>query len=243
MKTLRFDTVILAAFALAFAGAPSVLHAATPAVGGPAPDFVLPYATADTIVTDQIDRFTEKGIKLKSGQELEADIVVCATGLELQLFGGMQLTVDGKPYETTKAMNYKGMMFSDLPNLSNTMGYTNASWTLKADLIAEYVCRLIKHMDKTGTKICVPRNNDPSVQPTPFLDMTSGYFQRALDRLPKQGNKAPWKLYQNYAFDMTMLRRGKVNDGVMQFERPHRVVASATAAPSAVESGAARLAV
>jgi monooxygenase len=182
-----------------------------------------------SIVTDQIDRFTEKGILLKSGKELEADIVVCATGLELQLFGGMQATVDGKPYESTQAFNYKGMMFSDLPNFSNTLGYTNASWTLKADLIAEYVCRLIKHMDKTGTKICVPRQRDPSVQATPFMDMTSGYFQRAMDRLPKQGDRAPWKLFQNYALDMNMLRRGKVDDGVMEFSKPARV----TAAPSA----------
>jgi monooxygenase len=173
-----------------------------------------------SIVTDNIDRFTADGILLKSGKTLKADIVVCATGLELQLFGGMDVVVDGKPYETTKALNYKGMMFSDLPNLSNTLGYTNASWTLKADLIAEYVCRLLKHMDKTGTRICTPRNNDPSVEPAPFLDMTSGYFQRAVEHLPKQGNKAPWKLFQNYALDMNMLRRGKVDDGVMQFTKP-----------------------
>jgi len=182
-----------------------------------------------SIVTDQIDRFTANGIQLKSGKTLEADIVVCATGLELQLFGGMDVIVDGKPYETTQSMNYKGMMFSDLPNLSNTLGYTNASWTLKADLIAEYVCRLLQHMDKTGTKICVPRQNDPSVQPAPFMDMTSGYFQRAMDRLPKQGNKAPWKLFQNYAIDMNLLRRGRVNDGVMEFSKPKRVAGSGAA--------------
>lgn len=173
-----------------------------------------------SVVTDHIDRFTEKGILLKSGKELEADIVVCATGLELQLFGGMQVSLDGKPFDSTRALNYKGMMFSDLPNLSNTMGYTNASWTLKADLIAEYVCRLLKHMDKTGTRICTPRINDPSVQASPFLDMTSGYFQRAVDRLPKQGNKAPWKLYQNYTLDMNLLRRGRLEDGAMEFSRP-----------------------
>jgi cation diffusion facilitator CzcD-associated flavoprotein CzcO len=183
-----------------------------------------------SIVTDQIDRFTAKGILLKSGKELEADIVVCATGLELQLFGGAQVEVDGAPFNPAESLNYKGMMFSDLPNLSNTMGYTNASWTLKADLIAEYVCRLLKHMDKTGTKICVPRQKDPSVFPTPFLDMTSGYFQRAVDRLPKQGNKAPWKLFQNYALDMNILRRGRVDDGVMEFARPHPVQAAAPAA-------------
>lgn len=173
-----------------------------------------------SVVTDHIDRFTPDGILLKSGNELKADIVVCATGLEMQLLGGAEVLVDGRSYDLSKAMNYKGMMFSDLPNLTNTLGYTNASWTLKADLIAEYACRLIKHMDKTGTKICVPRNHDPSVQPAPFMDMSSGYFQRAVDRLPKQGNKAPWKLFQNYAIDMTLLRRAPVEDGVMEFTRP-----------------------
>lgn len=173
-----------------------------------------------SVVTDHIDRFTAQGIRLKSGQELEADIVVCATGLELQLFGGAEFIVDGEPFQAARALNYKGMMFSDLPNLSNTMGYTNASWTLKADLIAEYVCRLLKHMDKTGTKICVPRVNDTSVKRMPYLDMTSGYFQRAADRLPGQGDKVPWRLFQNYALDMNMIRRGKVDDGAMQFGRP-----------------------
>lgn len=173
-----------------------------------------------SVVTDHIDTFTAKGLKLKSGQELEADIIVTATGLDLQLFGGMEVVVDGQVKDMTKAMNYKGMMFSDLPNMSNTMGYTNASWTLKADLIAEYVCRLLKHMDKTGMRQCTPRQNDPTVTETPFLDMTSGYFQRVIDRLPKQGSKAPWRLYQNYAMDMAMLRNAKVNDGVMEFSNP-----------------------
>lgn len=172
-----------------------------------------------SIVTDNIDRFTEKGILLKSGKELEADIVVCATGLELQLFGGAQMVVDGKVWDPTKSIGYKGMMFSDLPNLANTLGYTNASWTLKADLIAEYVCRLLKYMDKNGKRICTPRA-DASVKRTPFMDMTSGYFTRALDRLPNQGDRAPWKLHQNYTMDMAILRRGKVNDGAMEFSNP-----------------------
>jgi len=112
------------------------------------------------------------------------------------------------------------MMFSDVPNLSLTIGYTNASWTLKADMIAEYVCRLLGHMDRTGMRQCTPRNRDPEVRPEPFLDMSSGYVQRALERLPKQGSKAPWKLYQNYALDMANLRLGKVDDGVMEFSNP-----------------------
>ncbi|MCD6059740.1 MAG: FAD-containing monooxygenase EthA [Moraxellaceae bacterium] len=184
-----------------------------------------------SVVTDHVDCFTEQGIKLKSGKELVADMVVCATGLELQLFGGTEFVVDGEPYQTAQALNYKGMMFSDLPNLSNTMGYTNASWTLKADLIAEYVCRLLGHMDKTGTKICVPRVNDASVKRTPFLDMTSGYLQRAVDRLPQQGDKVPWKLFQNYALDMNMIRRGRIDDGAMQFSRP-RVSEGSKCAPA-----------
>jgi hypothetical protein len=126
-------------------------------------------------------------------------------------------------------LNYKGTMFNDLPNMSYTFGYTNASWTLKADLIAEYVCRLIKHMDATGTRICTPRQNDPSVKADDFLDMTSGYVQRALDRLPKSGNKAPWKLYQNYALDMNQLRRGAVDDGIMEFAKPTKRAGQAPA--------------
>jgi monooxygenase len=172
-----------------------------------------------SVVTDHIDSFTPKGIKLKSGAELPADIIVTATGLDLQLFGGMAVVVDGQAVQMTQTMNYKGMMFSDLPNFSNTLGYTNASWTLKADLIAEYVCRLLKHMDATGTRIAVPRQRDPSVEAAPFLDMTSGYFQRAADRLPKGGSKAPWKLFQNYVLDMNLLRRGDVVDGVMEFAK------------------------
>lgn len=172
-----------------------------------------------SVVTDHIDRFVDKGIQLKSGKVLEADIVVSATGLDLQLFGGMQVVVDGKPVNMGERICYKGMMFDDLPNMSNTLGYTNASWTLKADLIAEYVCRLLKHMEATNTRICVPRRKDPSVQPEAFLDMTSGYVQRAVSRLPQGGNKAPWKLYQNYALDMNLLRRGTVDDGVMEFAK------------------------
>lgn len=182
-----------------------------------------------SIVTDHIDTFTPKGIKLASGAELEADIIITATGLNLQLFGGMQVVVDGKVKHMNQAMNYKGMMFSDLPNFSNTFGYTNASWTLKADLIAEYVCRLLKHLDVTGNQIAVPRQRDPSVQAEPFLDMSSGYFQRAARFLPKGGSKAPWKLYQNYVLDMNQLRRGDVVDGVMEFAKAGAATTSAAA--------------
>ena len=170
-----------------------------------------------SVVTDHIDRFVDKGILLKSGQVLEADIIVTATGLNLRLFGGMTMSVDGKAIQMNEHISYKGLMFSDIPNFSNTLGYTNASWTLKADLIAEYVCRLLKHMDKTGTRIAVPERKDPNVKPAPLLDMTSGYVARAEAHLPKGADRAPWKLYQNYALDIVTLRFGKVNDGVMQY--------------------------
>lgn len=170
-----------------------------------------------SIVTDHIDCFTEKGIRLKSGKELEADLIVTATGLNLQLFGGMAVTVDGKEMKMGETMNYKGAMFRDVPNLAMTFGYTNASWTLKADLTSEFVCRLLNTMDKKGVKQCTPRNTDPSVVEENFLNLASGYIQRAAGNLPKQGNKSPWKLYQNYALDMAMLRLGSVEDGVMVF--------------------------
>ncbi|WP_290904886.1 NAD(P)/FAD-dependent oxidoreductase [Aquabacterium sp.] len=173
-----------------------------------------------SVVTDHIDRFTDKGILLKSGQTLEADIIVTATGLNLRLFGGMTMSVDGKAVEMNKHISYKGLMFNDIPNFSNTLGYTNASWTLKADLIAEYVCRLLKHMDKTGTRIAVAERNDPNVKEAPLLDMTSGYVARAADTLPKGADRAPWKLYQNYAMDMDQLHNGKLEDGVMTFRKP-----------------------
>ncbi len=171
------------------------------------------------VVTDQIDRFVDKGILLKSGQTLEADVIVTATGLNLRLFGGMTMSVDGKAIEMNKHISYKGLMFSDIPNFSNTLGYTNASWTLKADLIAEYVCRLLKHMDKTGTRIAVAERNDPNVKPAPLLEMSSGYVTRAEATLPKGADRAPWKLYQNYAMDMDQLRNGKLEDGVMTFRK------------------------
>ena len=178
-----------------------------------------------SVVTDQIERFTPSGIKLKSGQELQADIVVTATGLKLELLGGMQVTVDGVPKNMSRTMSYKGMMYGDVPNLASSFGYTNASWTLKCDLTCEYVCRLLNHMDKTGTAIALPKA-DPKVAELPWLDFSSGYVQRAKDVLPKQGATKPWRLYQNYALDMLTLRYGKVEDGTMQFAKPHAVAAN-----------------
>jgi cation diffusion facilitator CzcD-associated flavoprotein CzcO len=133
-----------------------------------------------SIVTDKIDTFTEKGIRLRSGRELEADLVVTATGLNLLLLGGLDVTVDGTRVEFAKTFNYKGMMFSDVPNLALAIGYTNASWTLKAELICKYVCRLLNHMRATGTRQCTPRRRDQSVGEAQFHDLTSGYIQREI---------------------------------------------------------------
>jgi len=169
------------------------------------------------IVTDTIDTFTEGGIKLDSGQELDADIIVTATGLKLLFLAGIPLTVDGKSIVLSDTMTYKAMMFSDIPNLALSFGYTNASWTLKSDLTGEYVCRLLNHMSEQGHGKCVARLTDPSVSNEPFLDFSSGYITRALDSMPKQGSKSPWKMYQNYALDLVAIRYGKVADGVMEF--------------------------
>ena len=172
-----------------------------------------------SVVTDTIDGFTPHGIRLKSGQELKADIVVTATGLQLKLLGGLQVTIDGVAKNLSETMSYKGMMYSGVPNLASSFGYTNASWTLKCDLTCEYVCRLLNHMDRHGYAEAKPCK-DADVQEAPWLDFSSGYVQRALDILPKQGTKKPWKLYQNYALDLVSLRYGKVEDGVLQFSKP-----------------------
>ncbi|MCF2524486.1 NAD(P)/FAD-dependent oxidoreductase [Bradyrhizobium sp. G127] len=170
-----------------------------------------------SVVTGTIDTFTETGIRLADGRELEADLIVTATGLNLQVLGGMQVSVDGRAVDFAKAMNYKGMMYSDVPNLASSFGYTNASWTLKCDLTCEYVCRLVNYMDRHGYKQCTPRNLDPEVKQENWLDFTSGYVQRSVAKMPKQGSKRPWKLYQNYALDIVTLRYGKVDDGVIVY--------------------------
>lgn len=169
------------------------------------------------VVTDHIEDFTPTGIRLKSGRTIAADIVVSATGLELVPLGGVTFSVDGQPWEPGRSITYKGMMFKDVPNLAQATGYTNASWTLKCDLTSLYVCRLINHMDRHGYRFCTPHNDDPDLAELPFVDFSSGYIQRAIDKFPKQGSKAPWKLYQNYARDIVSLRFGTVEDGVMRF--------------------------
>ena len=171
-----------------------------------------------SVVTDEIETFTEDGLLLKSGERVDADIIVTATGLVLKLFSGMQLVVDGAPVDLPKTMVYKGMMFSDIPNLAFAVGYTNASWTLKCDLAAGYVCRLLNHMDQHGYAVCTPRVNDPDIGEEPVIDFNSGYVMRALHTLPRQGSKTPWRLHQNYMKDLSMMRYGRVEDGTMEFK-------------------------
>ncbi len=170
-----------------------------------------------SVVTAGIDTFTERGLRLSDGRELEADIIVTATGLVLQVLGGIEVVVDGRTVDFAKTLNYKGMMYSDVPNLAATLGYTNASWTLKCDLTCEYVCRLLNYMDRHGYRQCVPHNDDSTITPLPSLSFSSGYVQRSIADLPKQGSKRPWRLYQNYALDIVSLRFGKVDDGVMRY--------------------------
>ena len=171
-----------------------------------------------SVVTDHIETFTEKGIKLKSGQELEADIIVAATGLELQTLGGAEVFVDGRKVDTGKAYTYKGAMYSDVPNLISVFGYTNASWTLRADLILEYACRMINYLHEYGLAQVTPRLKGEH-EDRPFVDFSSGYFQRAKHILPKQTTRAPWKQRQSYFHDILDLRYGAIEDGELEFKR------------------------
>jgi monooxygenase len=171
------------------------------------------------VVTDTIERFTPTGIRLNSGRELPADIIITATGLNLQLFGGATATVDGQPVDLTKTMAYKGMMLSGLPNMAYTVGYTNASWTLKADLVSEFVCRLLNHMDDNGFDTVVVEHPGSDVDERPFMEFTPGYVLRSLDELPKQGSRTPWRLNQNYLRDIRLIRRGKVADEGLRFAK------------------------
>ncbi|BBZ30920.1 FAD-containing monooxygenase EthA [Mycolicibacterium madagascariense] len=173
------------------------------------------------VVTDTIDTFVPEGIKLSSGEVLEADIIVTATGLNLRLFGGAAIRRNGEPVDLTKSMSYKGMMLSGMPNMAFTIGYTNASWTLKADLVSEFVCRVLNYMDANGFDTVVPEHPGNSVDERPLMDFTPGYVLRALDELPKAGSKAPWKLKQNYLLDVRMIRQGKVDDEALHFTK-HR---------------------
>jgi monooxygenase len=176
-------------------------------------------AGSASIVTDRIETFTEKGLKLESGEELEADVIVTATGLNLLAIGGIDVSVDGRQVDLSQTVGYKGMMFSGVPNAAVALGYTNASWTLKCDLCSTYVCRLLNHMDENGYDECMPLEPDPSLPREPFIDFNSGYVVRAIHKFPKQGPHAPWRLYQNYPRDVMLLRHGELEDEGVRFSR------------------------
>jgi monooxygenase len=170
------------------------------------------------VVTDHVETFTERGIRLQSGRELEADVIITATGLNMLTFGGIQVLIDGKEKDFAETVGYKGMMFSGIPNMNMALGYTNASFTLKVDLVAEHICRLLKHMDAHGYRVAIPKAPDPSVELEPIIDLKSGYVLRALDQLPKQAATRPWRLHQNYAQDIRLLRKGPLDDEI-EFSR------------------------
>ncbi|CRZ18249.1 flavin-containing monooxygenase [Mycolicibacterium neworleansense] len=171
-----------------------------------------------SVVTDRIATFTEKGILLESGRELDADIIVTATGLNIQLFGGMTLTVDGQPVNFAETVAYKGIMLSGVPNFAFAFGYTNSSWTLKVGLLCEHFCRLLKHMDDNGFDTVSPVFDDPGIATLPLLDFAAGYVQRAADELPRQGVTGPWVMSMNYTYDADLLRNGPVTDPSLRFE-------------------------
>jgi cation diffusion facilitator CzcD-associated flavoprotein CzcO len=180
-----------------------------------------------SIVTDQVDTFTERGVRLRSGSELEADIIVTATGLNMLALGGVSLAVDGAPVHLPDRVVYKGMMLSGVPNFAFTVGYTNASWTLKADLTADYVCRLLTHMGRRGYVSCTPVNDDPDLIREPLINLSSGYVLRSVQDFPAQGSRRPWRVHQNYALDLVDFKLGGVEDGVMRFARGGRAASVA----------------
>jgi monooxygenase len=175
------------------------------------------------VVTNEIDTFTKGGIKLRDGSELEADIIVTATGLQLVVLGELEFVVDGEVVDFADTWTYKGMMYSGVPNLVSTFGYINASWTLRADLTSEYVCRLLNHMEEIGARMVVPRlrATDHDMPARPWIDQfSSGYMERAMHRFPKQGNREPWLNPQNYARDKKMIRFAPLEDGALVFSNP-----------------------
>jgi monooxygenase len=187
-----------------------------------------------SVSTGRIKRFTAGGIELESGEHLDADVIVTATGLNLLLLGGIELSVDGRRIDSGSTVAYKGMMLCGVPNMALTLGYTNASWTLKADLVAQYVCRLLSHMDAQGASICTPQAPHPALARDPIIDLQSGYVLRSVEQLPKQGPSAPWRLHQNYVKDVRLLRRGPIDDA-MAFSNPPR---AQTGTDSGTDAGA-----
>lgn len=181
------------------------------------------------IATDHIDHFTQNGIVLKSGRHIDADIIVTATGLNLVLFGDTKLTIDGEPADMPNRFYYKGAMFSDIPNMVSVFGYINASWTLKTDIVCDYVCRLLEEMDRRGADIAVPVLGDTNMPKLPMVeDFSSGYFARSIDDLPKNGDRHPWRVVQNYFTEKKILTKEPVDDGVMRFSKSGAAASSST---------------
>ena len=189
------------------------------------------------VVTDTIETFTEKGLKLTSGRELEADIIVTATGLNLLVLGGVEIKVDGERKEFKNLVGYKGAMFGGVPNMALALGYTNASFTLKCDLVSQYICRLLNHMDARGYKVVTPREPGPATEREPFIDLKSGYVLRSLDQLPMQGKTHPWRLHQNYARDIRLFKHGPIDEEIIFSRGP-----AAKAAPNEQSDGVAAVA-
>ena len=173
-----------------------------------------------SVETDQIEKLTETGIQLKSGKHMDADIIVSATGLEIQILGGIKATIDGKPMDTSKHMLYKGVMVSDVPNMAMIIGYINASWTLKVDVAADYICRLLKYMDSKGLTEVIPQGDQTQLMDDTVMgSLSSGYIARAAHVMPKQGKSAPWKVSNNYLADRKELKNASFEDGVLQFKK------------------------
>ncbi|HEY2814454.1 MAG TPA: NAD(P)/FAD-dependent oxidoreductase [Acidimicrobiales bacterium] len=189
-----------------------------------------------SVVTDHIETFTETGLRLESGAELEADVIVTATGLDLLFIGGIELAIDGEPVDIATKLTYKGMMLEGVPNLALAVGYTNASWTLKCDLTCDYVTRMLNHMHASGLRQSTPINQDDSVEPKPLLGLTSGYVQRSADRFPKQGSKFPWQVHQSYLADYRAMKMRGIHDEAMVFSNPEPASASTPAGAPGTEA-------
>ncbi len=189
-----------------------------------------------SVVTDQIETFTENGVRLRSGKQLAADLIVTATGLKLVPCGGIRIAVDGNAVDLGRTFSYKGLMVSGVPNMAVCAGYTNASWTLRADLASQYVCRLLNHMGRKGYKACVPRLDGRGMQARPLLNLTSGYVQRSVDAFPKQGGRPPWTMPQNYLLDLISLKYSPIADRALEFLRADSRQLHGRATPSATDS-------
>ena len=189
-----------------------------------------------SVVTGEIETFTEHGIRLQSGQELEADIIVTATGLQMLALGAVRISVDGRPIHPGDAFVYKGAMLSNVPNFAFCIGYTNASWTLRADLASTFVCRVLRHMDRRGYRTCMPVCDSANMESRPLLNLTSGYVTRAAADLPKQSAAQPWMIQQNYILDMLTMKLRRLEDGILQFRKG--VSLARTTLPEKVASSA-----